>query len=251
MNLAIRVYPDVEAMSRAAAQALVDQIGAASTRGSVSLTVSGGNTPRLLYHTLGRDYRQSILWPRVHVFWGDERYVPPYDPQSNYRFVRESLLDAVPIPPDHVHPMPTDLPSPTEAAGVYEQTLRAYFPQGVPRFDLVLLGMGADGHTASLFPGSPALTEHARWVTAVQLPTEPIPRLTLTFPVINGAAAVYFLVTGHAKAEALRRALCEPPDPISCPASAVRPHDGSVVWWVDEAAAALLPASIVGAATSR
>lgn len=246
MNLAVRVYPNVEALIGGAARALVAEIQRAlRTRVNFSCVLSGGHTPRPLYQALARDYGDTIPWPRLHLFWSDERYVPQSDPQSNYRMVRESLLDLIAMPPSHVHPMPTDVPTPAEAAGVYEQTLRNHFAMSSPRVDLVLLGMGADGHTASLFPGSPAVEEHSRWVVDVRAPAEQIQRLTLTFPIINTAAVVFFLVTGNEKAESLRRALCEPPDPLSCPASGVRPVDGSVVWWVDEMAAALLPSSMV------
>ncbi len=246
MNVTVRAYPDLLTVSRAAGRALVEQIHASlHTRPSFSCVLSGGRTPRPLYQMLAHDFKDAIPWIQLHLFWSDERYVPPDDPQSNYRLVRDSLLDVVAMPSDHVHPMLTEFPSPADAAGAYERTLRAHFAEAPPRFDLVLLGMGADGHIASLFPGSAAVDEHARWVVAVRAPVEPPLRLTLTFPVINAAVSVFVLVTGSEKAEALRRALCELPNPLSSPASGVRPVDGSVVWWVDEMAAALLPSSIV------
>ncbi len=244
VNVDVRVYPDVETLSRAVAGALVDQISAA-VGAHFSLGLAGGSTPRTLYQLLARDYRNPIPWDRILLFWGDERYVPHDDPRSNYRLVRETLLDEIAIPPDHVHPMPTDFPTPDEAARAYEKTLRAHFATALPRLDLVLLGMGTDGHTASLFPRTRAVEERTRWVVAVRAPVEPAERLTMTLPVLNAAASVFFLVTGGAKAEMLRRVLSEPPDALACPASAVRPSAGKLVWWADEAAARLVPTSMV------
>ncbi len=237
VNADVRVRPDPETLSRAVAHALVSRISDGVTRGTrFSLALAGGSTPRTLYRLLATEYQDRIPWAQVHLFWGDERYVPPDDPRSNYRLVRESLLDHVAIPEGNVHPMPTDRPDPDDAARAYERTLREYFPESWPRLDLVLLGMGPDGHTASLFPGSPALQERERWVVAVQAPIDPPRRLTLTLPVLNRAASVFFLVTGPEKANALRRALTGPPDPITCPAGAVHPEGGGLVWWVDEKA---------------
>ncbi len=245
VNVDVRVYPAVETLSRAVAGALVDQISAAAGPAHFSLALAGGTTPRALYQQLARDYRDAIPWDRLLLFWGDERYVPRDDPRSNYRLVRETLLDEVAIPPDHVHPMPTSFPTPDEAAWAYENTLRTHFSNPLPRLDLVLLGMGADGHTASLFPRTRAVEERTRWVVAVRAPVEPAERLTMTLPVLNAAASVFFLVTGGEKAEMLRRVLSEPPDALTCPASAVRPSAGKLVWWADEAAARLVPMSMV------
>ncbi len=138
-------------------------------------------------------------WERVHLFWGDERYVPHDDPASNYRMARESLIAHVPIPAENVHPMPTDLPQPEKAAEAYEAELRRFFGTGAPGFDLQLLGLGVEGHTASLFPGSPALEEKERWVAAVVAPAKPPQRLTLTLPVLNQGRNTLFLVTGADK----------------------------------------------------
>ena len=162
------------------------------------------------------------------------------DSHSNYRMARETLLDHVPCPAGNVHPMPTGLPDPEAAARDYEETLRTYFSKGWPRFDLVLLGLGDEGHTASLFPGSPALEETKRWVVAVKAPAEPPLRLTLTLPALTQAANVYFLVTGSNKAQALHHVLSGSPDPKNYPASGVRLARGTVIWWVDREAAALV-----------
>ncbi len=246
INTIVRVYPDVETLNHAVATSLADQIRTVvSSQAQFSLALAGGSTPRTLYRVLARDCRDTIPWTRVHLFWGDERYVPRDDPRSNYRLVRETLLDGVAIPPEQVHPIPTDFPTPDEAALAYERTLRAHFPDTPPRFDLILLGMGADGHTASLFPHSPAVEERTRLVVAVRAPVEPAVRLTLTLPVLNAAVSVFFLVTGEEKAEMLRSVLSEPPDAVARPASAIRPADGTLVWWADEAAARLVPTSIV------
>ncbi len=241
----VRIYPDVEELSRAAARSLIETIVAVTGRhrAHCHLALAGGNTPRTLYRLLATEYREQIPWTQVHLFWADERYVPPDDPRSNYRFVRETLLDHVAIPAENVHPMPADLPKPEDAARAYEQTLRSHFSPPWPRFDLVLLGLGADGHTASLFPGSIALTERERWVVAVRAPVDPPLRLTLTLPALNHAAHVFFLVAGAEKADALRRVLTGTPDPAGWPGAGVRAAAGAVVWWVDEKAAKSLAGS--------
>jgi 6-phosphogluconolactonase len=241
VNRDVRVHPDGDAMSREVARAVVGAVEETLARAEhFSLVLAGGQTPRGLYRTLATVYRETIPWARLHLFWGDERYVPWDDPRSNYRLVRESLLDHVPIPKENVFPMPTDLPDPEAAAAVYEQTLRARFPSSWPRFDLILLGMGPDGHTASLFPRSPILAEQVRWVAAARAPVEPALRVTLTRPVLTHARRVFFLVTGSEKAEVLRRVLGGQADPAVYPAASVRPIDGDLMWWVDAQAARLL-----------
>lgn len=238
MGSDLRVYPDLEALSRAAAESLVELAAAAAAQtGCFSIALAGGQTPRRLYQLLATDYRGRTPWPGVEVFWGDERYVPHDDPRSDYQMARETLLAAVPLPRENIHPMPTDAADPEEAAQAYESVLRAHFPSRPwPRFDLVLLGLGAEGHTASLFPGSPALVEERRWVVAAEVPVAPPRRLTLTLPAINHARHIYFLAAGAGKREALAQALAETPDVARCPAAGVRPVEGEVVWWVDEAA---------------
>jgi 6-phosphogluconolactonase len=234
----LRVFPDVDRLSAALAAAMAERIAAAvRARGSCSLVLSGGRTPGALYDRLARHHRQDVPWASVHIFWGDERYVPPEDEHSNYRMARETLLDRVPVPAAHVHRMPTDPADPRDAAAAYERLLQTHFLTPWPRFDLVLLGLGDDGHTASLFPGSPALDEIRRWVVAVTGPTEPRVRLTLTLPAIVQAAAIDVTVSGRSKAAALRQALAGDADPRRCPASAVRRTEGALVWWADAAAA--------------
>jgi len=241
MKSDVRVFADVDELSLRAAEAAVATINeSVRNNGSFSVALSGGNMPRTLYRLLSSRFRDEIPWTKVHVFWGDERYVPLADPQSNYRMARETSLDAVPCPAGNVHPMPTELPNPEVAAREYEKTLRSYFSKDWPRFDLVLLGLGEEGHTASLFPGSPALNESKRWVVAVKAPAKPALRLTLTLPAITGASNIYFLITGSNKAEALHHVLTGSPDPKSYPASGIRRAKGTVIWWLDQAAAALV-----------
>ena len=163
----LRVCADLADLSRRAAEAAVGTINdAVRTAGTCSIVLSGGSTPRTLYSLLASEFRAQIPWAHVQVFWGDERYVPPEDARSNYRMAKETLLDHVPCPPANIHPMPTHFPSAEMAARDYELTLRSHFVGEWPHFDLVLLGIGDDGHTASLFPGSLALAERTRWVVA-------------------------------------------------------------------------------------
>lgn len=232
----VRVYPDLETLSAAAASSVAASIREAVARsGRCVVALAGGRTPRRMYELLAED--RDVPWRAVRLWWGDEWYVDRDHPASNYRMVRTALLDRVAIPQDNVHPMPTHLGDPHEAAAAYEDRLRAELGPDDPAFDLVLLGMGADGHVASLFPGSPAVLETERWVVAVWGGTPPTVRLTLTLPVLNRARRVDVLVAGEEKRRALRRALEGPVDALSCPASAVRPRDGVLVWWVDAAAA--------------
>jgi 6-phosphogluconolactonase len=204
--------------------------------------LAGGSTPRTLYGLLASRFEREIPWSLVHVFWGDERYVPLIDAKSNYRMAKETLLDHVPCPAANVHPMPTHFASPDAAARDYEATLRTFFAGERPCFDLVLLGLGPEGHTASLFPGSPVLAESTRWVRAVSAPADPPTRLTLTWPALTGARNIYVLVTGSNKAEALRHVVSDVPDEHLYPAGRIRLAEGSVIWWVDkEAAGGQLP----------
>ncbi|UCC68775.1 MAG: 6-phosphogluconolactonase [Armatimonadota bacterium] len=235
----LRVYPNLKALSQAVAESVVELAKAAVEQsGRFTIALSGGKTPRRLYGLLARKHRRQVPWDKVQVFWGDERYVPPDDPRSDYRMARKMLLDRVPIPEGNMHPMPTLFPRPEHAAEAYQATLRAHFPGRWPRFDLILLGLGVDGHTASLFPNNPALDEKSRWVVAVDAEeADPPVRLTLTLPAINHAKNIYFVAAGKDKAPALQHALAAGPDPRAAPASAVAPVDGRLIWWVDRPAA--------------
>jgi len=198
-----------------------------------SLALSGGKTPEALYLLLGtRHYQREVEWERVHLFWGDERYVPHDDPRSNYRMVREAWLSKANLPPENIHPMPTHYPNPDDAARAYEDELRAYFgdAEPYPHFDLMLLGLGEDGHIASLFPNDPALEETTRWVVPSRAPVEPHQRLTLTLPVINHAYRIWFLVKGVSKREAIEKLFREPAD-TSLPAARVE-YNGERFWWL-------------------
>ncbi len=200
----LTVLADAEALARYAADWLTARAETAGTR--FSLALSGGSTPKRLYELLAA--RERFPWSRTHLFWGDERLVPLDHPDSNYRMVETALLRHVPIPPAHIHPMPTD-GAPADAARRYQQTLEAYYGgtelrADKPLFDVVLLGLGDNGHTASLFPGTPSLEEDRAWVAAVTT-SVPQPRLTLTYPAIAMSGAAVFLVAGAGKREVLRR----------------------------------------------
>lgn len=237
----IDVAPDPQAATARAAEWLAEKIE--SMPDIFRIALSGGETPRILYETLtSPEYRERIEWRRVDLFWGDERFVPHNDPRSNYRMVRETLLARAPVLIDHVHPVNTD-GDPDGAAARYEALLRATYGSdsltaSQPLFHVVLLGLGTDGHTASLFPGSSALEERERWVMAVQ--GHDVPRITLTYPAIACSSAVVFLVTGAEKAGAVARVHA---GDRSLPATHIV-SDGEVVWFLDEAAASALPASV-------
>jgi 6-phosphogluconolactonase len=234
----VHVLPTLDELSRHAADAVVEVINSAvAAQGRCSLVLSGGNTPRGLYRALAAKPRDAVRWPEVHVFWGDERLVAASDTRRNDRMAREMLLQHVPCPESHIHPMASNAVPEDVAAREYEETMRRYFANGRPRFDLVLLGLGAEGHTASLFPDSPVLDERERWVCAVRVPADPPARLTLTLPVLSQASNVFFLVSGADKSRALHDALDVRTDPRLCPAAAVKPIDGRVAWWVDAEAA--------------
>ena len=240
MRADLAVLPSAAALAEAAAGRFVAAAGdAIASRGQFIVALCGGSTPRDTYLRLGTGALVSkVMWSRVQVLWGDERCVPPHDVESNYRMARETLLDRVPVPTAHVHRIHGE-DDPATAAGVYEATLRALLqtPAGA-RIDLVLLGLGEDGHTASLFPGSAAVHERTRWVMAARASAASVWRITLTPAVINAAAEVLFLVSGGAKAGILRRVLEGPRRPQELPAQAIAPSNGRARWCVDAAAAA-------------
>jgi 6-phosphogluconolactonase len=225
-------------LNRAAAESFSQVVSRLlENKDHVAVALSGGSTPRPLYEILASEYTDRIAWNRVHLYWGDERYVPHRDPVSNFHLFHGAFLHSVHIPLENIHPAPTHRADPEHAATDYERFMRSQFEGEWPVFDVVLLGMGADGHVASLFPGSSALLETQRWVIAANAPIEPRSRLSFTLPVLNAATNVHFLVSGNEKAATLARVLAGPPDLQTVPASAVRPANGQLVWWVDEAAA--------------
>jgi len=234
MRADLAVLPSAAALADVAAQRFVAAArDAIDSRGEFLVALSGGSTPRDTYLRLGTEALVSqVMWSRVQVLWTDERCVPPQHAESNYRMARETLLDRVPVPAANVHRIHGE-DDPLIAADVYETTLRA-----LARIDLVLLGLGEDGHTASLFPGSAAVHEPTRWVMAARAGATSMWRITLTPAVINAALEVLFLVSGAAKAGILRRVLEGPRRPRELPAQAISPVHGRVRWCVDAAAAA-------------
>jgi 6-phosphogluconolactonase len=239
----IQVLADATALAEYAAGQFI-QVARESinTRGRFYVALSGGSTPRLLFKLLTQsNWMVRIDWSRVQVYWGDERCVPPDDPDSNYFMARQALLDHLEqLPTGNVHRILGEL-EPGQAARRYENELEQAFPKGkYPRFDLVLLGLGEDGHTASLFPGSAALSETKRWVVPVEHTIPPLPlvtRISLTLPVINAAANVLFLVSGPGKTDIFSQVMQVPAGSNLLPARLVRPKTGRLVWAVDRKAA--------------
>ena len=241
------VVGDGSALARAAAERFARAVEeAVAARGQAFVALSGGSTPKQMGTILTREpYRTGIPWGHVHVFWGDERWVPLGSPESNAGEARRGFLDLVPIPHANVHPWDTEAETPEVAAAAYERLLRDVFNQStaIPRFDLVLLGMGDDGHTASLFPQTRALAERGdRLAVANLVPKLDTARLTLTAPVLNAGREILFLVGGPGKAETIEAVLDGPEMPTSLPAQMIRPAhpDSTLRWLVDEDAAAKL-----------
>jgi 6-phosphogluconolactonase len=240
MKLDARVLPDLVSLSRAVLEETFPVIQqAVSKRGRFAIALSGGHTPEKMYSLWAgtEQYRNKTPWDSVHLFWSDERFVPANDPRSNYRMARETLISHIPIPAQNVHPMPTNLPSPEECARAYETELLEFFGSEPPAFDVQLLGLGTEGHTASLFPGSPALDEKVRWVAAVRVPAEPPQRITLTPAVLNQGRNTFFLAAGENKREILSAIREEPSGhPSQYPAARIHPVKDPV-WFLDAAAA--------------
>jgi 6-phosphogluconolactonase len=234
-------------LARAAAEEVVRLAGeAVAARGRFTFVLSGGSTPRSLFTLLAdphESFRDRITWNAVHVFWGDERCVPPDHPDSNYRMAREALLDHVPIPAANVHRIAAENPDAAAAAALYDAELGTFFSladgenRGLPRFDLILLGLGPDGHTASLFPGNAAVHETERRVIAPFVEKLNTHRITLTAPVLNHAAVVIFLVSGAEKVAALAAVIEGARQVDLYPAQIIQPDDGALMWLVDNAAA--------------
>jgi 6-phosphogluconolactonase len=214
---------------------------AIGAQGRFTVALSGGSTPKALYSLLATNYA-GFAWNRIFLFFGDERHVPPTDPESNYRMVNESLLTKIAIPAENIFRVPAENPDAAAAASEYEAQLRRFFElksAAFPRFDLILLGLGPDGHTASLFPDSPALNEESRLVVANWVAKFNAHRITFTFPVLNRAAEVMFLASGADKADMVRQVL-EGKNTPPLPSQRVQPSDGKLLWMLDEAAAAKL-----------
>lgn len=241
----VRVFPDLASMSRAAADVIVSlAIRISAELGRFTVVLSGGSTPQHLYSLFGfSPYREAVPWRNVHVFWADERCVPADHPESNYKLAFDAFLSRVPLPAEHIHRIQGE-EEPGKAAQAYEEHLRIFFGlSDIPAFDLVLLGAGEDGHTASLFPGSAAVRERKRLALPVYGDPPGPSRVTLTLPVLNHAAQVLFLAAGHAKAGVVHE-IIEDGNPKSYPAGLVQPVRGSVTWMLDNEAAAALTSSL-------
>jgi 6-phosphogluconolactonase len=223
----IKIFADPAALARGAAEYFV-------ARGAETVALSGGSTPKLMFQILAEQFREHVSWSRINFFWSDERHVPPDHPESNYRMANEALLSHVPVAPENVHRMHGENPDAAEAASEYEQVLRDVTKQSLPRLDLILLGLGTEGHTASIFPGSEVLHETERLVAAPWVEKFRTYRITMTLPLINNAASVVFLVSGAEKAQIVKEVL---QGENKYPAQAVRPTQGELIWMLDEGAA--------------
>ena len=246
-HLDIRKLTTPQELFEAAAEEVVRAANqAVAQRGRFTIALSGGSTPKNLYTLLATNARTSLPWDRMYFFWSDERHVPPADPESNYRMAEEAMLSKIPVAASNVFRVPTENPDAAAAAEAYEQTLRKFFAVEagqVPRFDLILLGMGPDGHTASLFPETAALREKSRLVVANWVEKLKTSRITFTLPLLNAARCVAFLVSGTDKASALHEVLEGNAPGEQYPAKLVRPGDGKLIWFLDRAAASGLTQS--------
>jgi 6-phosphogluconolactonase len=240
----VRVVANLPALFQAEADDFVSgATNAVKSNGRFTAALSGGSTPKALYGLLATNYRDTLPWDKMFFFFGDERHVPPDHPDSNYRMASEAMLSKVPVPAANVFRVSAENPDAHQAAAEYEQTLRTFFKLSAgifPRFDLVLLGMGPDGHTASLFPGSKGLQERSRLVIANWVEKFQTDRITLTLPVLNNAAAVTFLAGGADKADTLKEVLQGKQPPELFPSKLVHPTNGQLTWLVDQAAASKL-----------
>ncbi|MGD2216983.1 MAG: 6-phosphogluconolactonase [Gemmatimonadales bacterium] len=244
-ELSIRVFQSADLVAEAAAEVFVRAARQAVDSARLfNVALSGGSTPVRLFKLLAAEpYRDRIPWHDVHLFWGDERTVPPDHPDSNFGAAHDALLSKLELPRHNVHRIRAELADPREAAAEYEAELRRHFGLAeaeTPRFDLAYLGMGTDGHTASLFPGSEALEERHRLAVAHWVEELGGHRITLTPPVLNSAACILFLVTGGEKAETLREVLEGAADPPRYPVQLIRPEGGELLWYIDKQAGRLL-----------
>ncbi len=244
----ITIYKTDESLNEAAAQLIADLAEkAVKERGRFVLSLSGGNTPKKLYALLAeKPFSKLPSWKNTFVFWGDERCVPMDDERNNAHMASDTLLKKIPIPSSNISPMPVELP-PAEAAEKYEQTLRDFFGKDEPCFDLILLGLGDNGHTASLFPKTPVLHEQVRWVKDVVVKDHAADvkhRITFTAPLINKARQILFLVTGIEKSEVLEKVLTGAYQPDTYPAQLIKPEQGEIHWFIDDKAASNVVLSV-------
>jgi 6-phosphogluconolactonase len=239
--MGITIFADIDALSRGAAEMFTEAAkSAVDARGRFIVALSGGNTPRPMHELLAQPpFHAHLPWDRIHFFWGDERCVPLDDPRNNAANAIDQLLSKVPVNEAHIHRVESELP-PREAARLYDKQLHEFFDKVSPRFDLVFLGLGENGHTASLFPGTPILNETERWVSEVFVEEQDMYRVSLTAGTINQARRIVFLVAGEGKANVLHDILDGEREPERLPAQLIAPVDGELDWYVDESAAALL-----------
>lgn len=237
----IRKFKDPKTASKAMAEELkAIAVKAVAENNRFTIALTGGSSPIMLHEILSSDgYRSSVPWEQFFVFWGDERAVPFDDDQNNAKMGYETLLDNVPVPTGQIFRMNSEI-VPEKAAEEYEAILRDHFKQDRPSFDLILLGMGNDGHTASLFPGTEVVHEQHKWVSKGYNKEQDSPRITLTAPLLNKAKNVFFAVFGESKAETLKQVLQGDYNPKKLPAQLIRPESGKVVWYIDEKAGELL-----------
>lgn len=237
LNQCARIFPDIDALGHAAIEECVRAANeAVSAKGKCLIALSGGHTPEHANRIWASEYRDKMPWAKTHFFWGDERFVAADDPKSNYRMARETLFKNVAVPPENIHPISAGVGQPDDAAKEYERVLRTFIGDAGPSFDVLFLGVGVEGHTASLFPDSPALGEEKRWVVGVRAPAEPPIRISLTFPLLRRARATYFLVAGADKqgiVATLRRNA--PAETSKLPVAMLKP-EGEVIWFLDKAA---------------
>ncbi|MGR3176316.1 MAG: 6-phosphogluconolactonase [Candidatus Scalindua sp.] len=241
MGKKIHAYPNKEQMVTATTERVINEIGRAiQERGLCNIALAGGNTPREIYSMLAENtYRGRVDWNRLHLFWGDERMVPPEHEDSNFRMVKETLLDHVRIPDGNVHRIRGEI-VPEQAAREYAELLHNHFKSASPRFDIILLGIGEDGHTASLFPGTDAVEERKLYTVAVFVPRLDTWRVTLTFPVLNAAREVLFLAAGRSKSDIVQRIISIKQPAKEFPASMVNPENGTLHWMLDSEAMVLI-----------
>ena len=247
MKPEVRIFKDLEELSRAAAEIFVEQFAQSiAERNRFLVALNGGNTPTRLFQLLATDFRENVDWRNVHVFWGDERCVPPGDSGSSYGQARGALLSYVPIPDANIHRIKGEL-DPVEASKDYSLILKDFAPPPLewPRFDLVYLGMGEDGHTASLFPGSPVDVPDPTLPVTVQYQDRPANRVTLTPVVFNSARLIVFMATGEKKAQTFAEVLSDSYNPELYPAQRIDPKEGRLIWLVDEDAASRLPRGLI------
>ncbi|EIW16232.1 MULTISPECIES: 6-phosphogluconolactonase [Pelosinus] len=240
----ITIYENVDALGSAVAELFLEKAClAVAERGRFTVSLAGGQTPQRIYEMLAKPpYSHQIPWEGIHIYWGDERYVPADDIRSNQLMARKAFLDHVPIPQEQIYPIVCNS-TPEQAAKEYEEVIASTFAEAEPQFDFIFLGLGSDGHTASLFPNTSVLREKKHWTGHVYLPELDSHRVTLTAPLINQARTIAFLVTGDSKAQIVREVLEGPQDHLRLPSQMIAPENGELFWFLDQGASSLLSAN--------